>query len=110
MPTFMILGHFTDETARSFAARPVVQSAKKIVEDLQALAEETPLGGALQHIFFTSGEHDMVVVLDMPTQRKAVAYGFAMTRMLGVRVTTVPAFDATGLDEVIGDSSKVDGA
>ena len=110
MPTFMILGRFTDETAASFAARPPVQSAADIAQKLGDLAHDAPLNGSLAHLFFTAGEHELVVVLDMPNQRQAVAYALAMTRMLGVRTTTVPAFDATDFAGVIDDSSKVDGA
>jgi uncharacterized protein with GYD domain len=110
MPTFMTLVRFTDETARSVAARPQTVSAQDVLQKLQDLAQEAELAGTLRHLFFTSGEYEMVLVTDMPSQRKAVAYGFAVTRMLNVRVTTFPAFDAGGMDEVIGDSSKVDGA
>ncbi len=110
MPTFMTFVRLTDETAESVAARPRLLSAQDVLQKLQDLAQEDTLEGTLRHLFFTSGEHEMVLVTDMPSQRKAVAYGYAVTRMLKVRVTTVPAFDATGMDEVIGDSSKVDGA
>ena len=110
MPTFMTFVRLTDETAESIAARPPSLSAADVLQQLQALAQEDTFGGNLKHLFFTSGEFEMVLVVDMPSQRKAVAYGYAVTRMLKVRVITVPAFDATGMDDVIGDSSKVDGA
>lgn len=109
MPHFMIHARFTDETAMTFAARPSVQSAQVLLQRLQDLAEESPLNGSLVHLFFTAGDHEMVLVVDMPSQRKAVAYALAMTRMLKVRTTTVPAFDATAMEEVIDDAGKVDG-
>ena len=109
MPTFMILGRFTDETAMSVAARPPVHTAGEIYQQLHDLAHEDPLDGSLQNLFFTAGEYEMVVVLDMPNQRQAVAYAFAITRMLGVRTITVPAFDASSMQGVFDDSSKVDG-
>jgi uncharacterized protein with GYD domain len=110
MPTYMILARFTDETATSFAARPAVQSAQELLDQLTDLAREEPLAGELQHLFFTTGEHDMVLVATFPRQRKAAAYALAMTRMIGVRTTTIAAFDATEMSEVIDDAIKVDGA
>ncbi len=110
MAKFMILAHFTDETAARFAARPATQSATAIHDALRELAAEATLGGVLEHLFFTAGEHDMVLVAEMPSQRKAVAYALAMTRMMGVRTRTVAAFEPAAMAGVIEDAAKVDGA
>ena len=58
-------------------------------------------------VSFTAGEPDMVLVLTMPEQKQAVAYAFAITRKLGVRTTTLPAFDPSEMEDVFHVAPKV---
>jgi uncharacterized protein with GYD domain len=51
----------------------------------------------------------MVLVLTMPEQKQAVAYAFAVTRKLGVRTTTLPAFDPSEMEDVFHLAPKVGG-
>ena len=113
MPTFMILARFTDETAMGFAEQAQHQTgplpAAKLFEALKALAREGDLDGRLEKLYFTAGDPDMVLVLRMPNQAQAVAYAFAITHRLGVRTTTLPAFDVPEMDDVIKVAPKVGG-
>jgi len=113
MPRYMILARFTDQTAMSFAAlvseQPPGKPAAKLLQALQDLAKEGELNGKLEQLFFTAGEPDMVLVLTMPEQKQAVAYAFAVTRKLGVRTTTLPAFDPSEMEDVFHLAPKVGG-
>jgi len=100
MPTYMLLARFTDKTAMAFADHASPKAASRIAAEVERLAGDPPLRGELEHLFFTAGDDELVLVLDMPTQEAAVAFSYALTHRFGVRTRLFPAFDPSQMERI----------
>jgi uncharacterized protein with GYD domain len=96
MATFVVLGNWTDEGART--AKETVNRTEKVRQQLQRL------GGEMKHVWWTMGSHDVVAVFEAPDDETATAMMVAVAGMGAVRTETLRAFDA---DEVTAILAKV---
>jgi uncharacterized protein with GYD domain len=114
MQTYMILARFTDKAAMAFADRAGADTARRMHDRLSEMAAHPRLGGRLDHLFVTTGEDELVLIISMPRQGAAVAFEYALTR-LGVRTRMVAALDVAALGDaleiayLVGDPNKIGG-
>src|SRR5260370_19296660 len=84
MPTFMCFLNWTDQGAKA------VKDAVARAEASKALIEG--LGGRLVCGYVTTGQYDVVLVVEMPNGNAMTKLAVALTSRGNVRTTTVRAF------------------
>jgi uncharacterized protein with GYD domain len=63
------------------------------------------LGGSLTQIFWTMGEYDVVGVLEAPDDESATAFALALSSQGNVRTSTMRAFDADEMRQILAKVS-----
>jgi len=94
MPRYIVLVDWTEQG---------VQAVEQTVDRLEqgsALAES--FGCKLEHAWWTQGSHDMVSVIDAPDEQAMVAYTLAVARLGNLRTTTLRAWNADEMREIVG--------
>ncbi len=80
-----------------------VQAVDQTVDRLEkgsALGES--FGCKLEHAWWTQGSHDMVIVIVAPDEQAMAAYALAVTRLGNLRMTTLRAWNADEMREIVG--------
>jgi uncharacterized protein with GYD domain len=96
MPTYIVLGSFTDQGIRSVKdttrrASAVREAAKKF-------------GASVRNLYWTLGAYDVVTVVDAPDDQSAAALLFSIGSQGNVRTQSLKAFEA---DEVEGILKRI---
>jgi uncharacterized protein with GYD domain len=94
MPRYIVLVDWTQEG---------VQAVEQTVDRLErgsALGES--FGCKLEHAWWTQGNHDMVSVIDAPDEQAMAAYILAVARAGNLRTTTLRAWTADEMREIVG--------
>lgn len=63
------------------------------------------VGGSVEANYWTLGDDDFIVIVDMPDQEAAVAASLAVAASGAVHLTTTPLLSAADLDEVVSRSA-----
>ncbi len=63
-------------------------------------------GGNLKQIYWTMGAYDLVGVLEAPDDESATAYALALSSLGNVRTTTMRAFDAAEMREIVAKAAR----
>jgi uncharacterized protein with GYD domain len=94
MPTFILLGSFTDQGIRTIKDTPKrVEAVKKIGKQL---------GVTVTQMFWTLGQYDIVAVLESPDDAAITAFGLSVGKIGNVRTQTLRAYDASALKAILG--------
>lgn len=93
MPTFVSLVDFTEKGIHDF------KDTLSRSEAAERLAEK--FGGSIQQIYWTMGQHDLVVVVDMPDEESATAFMLSIASQGNIRTHTMRAFDAQAMQRII---------
>jgi uncharacterized protein with GYD domain len=93
MPRYVLLVDWTDQG---------VQAVEQTVDRLEQGTElgET-FGCKLEQVWWTQGGHDMLSVIDAPDEQAMVAYTLALVRLGNVRTTTLRAWTADEMREIL---------
>ena len=94
MPTFIVLGSFTDQGIRN------VRDAPKRDEAVQAMAKKA--GVSMKEVYYTLGEYDFVSILESPDDESMTALGLAVGALGNVRTRTLRAFSGAELKTILG--------
>jgi uncharacterized protein with GYD domain len=94
MAKYILLINWTEKGLKE------VKDSPKRADKARALAKK--LGGDMQQLYMTMGSHDLVAVLELPSDEAAAT--FALTSAGGghIRTTTLKAFDEAGYRKIIG--------
>jgi uncharacterized protein with GYD domain len=93
MPTYIMLGNWTDQGVRAIAdSARRVDAAKKLL---------TEMGGNWKSFFMTMGAHDVVVVFEAPDDAVAVRFALKLGQAGSLRTSTLKAFPEQAYREVI---------
>jgi len=84
MPHFMCFLNWTDQGAKS------VKDGAKRFEDAKSLA--AGLGGRIVAAYVTTGQYDVVHILEMPNGDAMTKYSMAVSSRGSARTTTVRAY------------------
>jgi uncharacterized protein with GYD domain len=94
MPMYVSLLTWTDQGVRNF--RDTVQRA----EDFRTMVRQA--GGQVREMLWTMGGYDLVTILEAPDHETATAVLLRVASLGNVRTTSLPAFNADQMTDIIG--------
>jgi len=98
MPNYIGLISWTDQGIKAYA---------NTVDRAEAAAQlATKFGGNLKQIYWTMGAYDLVSVFEAPDDESATAWALALSSLGNVRTTTLRAFDATEMREIVNKAAS----
>jgi uncharacterized protein with GYD domain len=90
MATYLMFGSYSPESVRRISA--------KRTDDTKELIEKH--GGKLTAAYAMLGEKDLLLIVDFPTTEQAMKTSVALSRMLGIGFSTVPAVNVETFDKL----------
>ena len=96
MPTFILLGNFTDQGIRT------IEDTPKRVSAVKELGKKH--GVTVTEMYWTLGQYDIVAVLEATDDTAITAFGLSVGKIGNVRTQTLRAYSA---DDMKGILSKV---
>jgi uncharacterized protein with GYD domain len=94
MATYVVLANWTDQGIQNF--RETVDRADAANEAIGRF------GGSFKDLYWTVGPYDIVGIAELPDDESATAFALALGSQGNVRTTTMRAFDADGMRDIIG--------
>jgi|SRR5215813_1095802 len=94
MPTYIMLGSWTDQ-----GIRHVRESPERLDAARQLCRQH---GAEITHFYMTFGAHDMVVVIDAPNDEAFARLAVSIAKGGNIRTTTLKAFDEDQYRRIIG--------
>ena len=94
MPTYIVLGNFTDQGIRNIKDSPkrasaVKEGAKKV-------------GASVKSLYWTLGAYDVALVVDAPDDQSVAALLFSIGSLGNVRTQSLKAFEADEVERILG--------
>jgi uncharacterized protein with GYD domain len=97
MPIYVGLGNWTDQGTKDF--RGAVQRANTFREAVNQA------GGRVRELVWTMGAYDFIAVLEAPDDETAAVLVLRVAAAGNVRTTTMRAFDAEQMTDIIARTS-----
>ena len=97
MATFIALIDYTEQGVRSIQESP--QRAAAFVEQAKQM------GVTVKDLYWTTGGHDGVLILEAPDDRAASALVLSLVRAGNVRTQTLRAYDRAEMKEILARTS-----
>jgi uncharacterized protein with GYD domain len=97
MPTYILLGNFTDQGIRN------VKDTTKRAEAVRALAKKAKV--TVKDMFWTMGRYDVVAILDAPDEATVATLGLSIGAAGNVRMQTLRAFTEAEIGPILGKVS-----
>jgi uncharacterized protein with GYD domain len=94
MPTYIILGSFTDQGVRN------VKDTTKRASAVKEAAKK--FGASVKNLYWTLGAYDVVTVVDAPDDESVTALLFSIGSLGNVRTHSLKAFEADEVDRILG--------
>ena len=91
MATYVMFGKYSLESVKAISAK----------RSTQALALVKKYGGELKSGYSLLGKVDIVMVVDLPDNGRAIQLSAALTKLLGVSFTTSPAVTFEEFDKLM---------
>jgi uncharacterized protein with GYD domain len=93
MPTYIVLGQFTDQGVR--AVKDTTKRANAFKETAKTL------GASVKSLYWTIGRYDIASVVEAPDDETAATLLFGLGRLGNVRTQTLRAFEADEVDRML---------
>ena len=93
MPTYIVLGQFTDQGIRN------VKDTSKRADAAKELAKK--LGATVRDLYWTIGRYDVVLILEAPDDETMVAFGLSSGKLGNVRTETLRAFSQAEINQIL---------
>jgi uncharacterized protein with GYD domain len=94
MPTYVLLGNFTDQGIRTIKDTP------KRVAGVKELGKKH--GVSVTQMYWTLGQYDIVAVLEAPDDVAITAFGLSVGKLGNVRTQTLRAYSADDMKGILG--------
>lgn len=94
MPTYIVLGQFTDQGIRS------VRDTTKRASAVRDAAKK--FGASVTSLYWTLGAFDVVTVVEAPDDESIAALLFSIGSLGNVRTQSLKAFEAGEVDRILG--------
>ena len=94
MPTYIVLGEFTDQGIRN------VKDSPKRAEAMKAMGKKT--GVTVKEVYWTLGKYDVVTVVDAPDDTAVTALLLSLGGLGNVRTHCLRAFNAEEMGKILG--------
>ncbi len=93
MPTYIMLGNWTDQGAQKVKESPRrVDAAKRSLVDM---------GGEFKALYMTMGDYDLVAIYEAPDDAVAARFTLLLGQLGAVRTRTMKAFPEAAFREII---------
>ncbi len=96
MPKFLWQVSYTAQGAKGLLSESATSRRKSV----EGLVEG--LGGSVDSWNYCFGEHDIVIIADLPNNTAAAALSLAVSASGAARITTTPLFDQSEMDAAAG--------
>jgi len=96
MPKYLVEGAYTDEGLKGL----IKDKASGRVTAVQTAAQS--LGGKLDVIYYTFGDTDLILILDLPDNASIAAFAIAAASTGLIRVKTRPLLTVEEVDKAVG--------
>jgi uncharacterized protein with GYD domain len=94
VPTYIVLGQFTDQGIRN------VKDSPKRAEAMRAMATRT--GVTVKDVYWTLGQYDIVTVVDAPDDTAVTAMLLSKGSLGNVRTHCLRAFNVEEMGKILG--------
>jgi uncharacterized protein with GYD domain len=94
MPTYIMLGQFTDQGIRN------VKDTTKRAEALKEMAKK--VGATVKEVYWTLGAYDVASVVEAPDDMSATALFLSVGALGNVRTQTLRAYSPEEMGRVLG--------
>jgi uncharacterized protein with GYD domain len=94
MPTYLMLGQFTDQGIRN------VKESPKRAEALKEMAKKG--GVTVKEIYWTQGAYDVAAVVDAPDDASVTALFLSVGALGNVRTQTLRAYTSEEMGRILG--------
>lgn len=94
MPTYIVLGQFTDQGVRS------VKDTTKRAEAFKEMASKA--GATVKEVYWTLGHYDLVTIVEAPDDVSATALFLSAGALGNIRTQSLRAFSADEMGRVLG--------
>lgn len=93
MPTYILLGSWTEQGVRNAKDSPKrLDAAKKLLKDM---------GGDVRAFYLTMGEYDMAAIYEAPDDAVAARFSIQLAMQGSLRARTLKAFPEAAFREII---------
>jgi uncharacterized protein with GYD domain len=92
MATYLLFGKYSQKSIQKISAART--------EEALALIKEK--GGEYKAGYALLGEHDVLIVVDLPGIEQAIQVSVGLAKMLGIAFTTAPAVSMKKFDKLVG--------
>jgi uncharacterized protein with GYD domain len=93
MPTYIVLGTFTDQGVRN------VKDTTKRAEAVRQAARK--LGVTVKDVYWTLGQYDVAAIVDAPDEASVTALGLSIGASGNARTQTLRAFSAEEIGQIL---------
>ncbi len=93
MPTYIVLGQFTEQGIRK------VKDTSKRADAAKVLAKK--LGAKVLDLYWTIGRYDVALILEAPDDETMVAFGLSSGKLGNVRTETLRAFTQSEINKIL---------
>jgi uncharacterized protein with GYD domain len=93
MATYIMLASFTDQGIRN------IKDTTKRADAFKKLAKS--MGASVKEIYWTLGQYDIVVVIEVQDDAVITALGLAVAKSGNVRTQTLRAFSQANMDAIL---------
>lgn len=94
MPTYIVLGNFTDQGIR--AVKDTTKRASAVRESAKKF------GASVRDLYWTLGAYDVVTVVDAPDDESITALLFSIGSLGNVRTQSLKAFEGDDVERILG--------
>ncbi len=91
MATYLMFGKYSPDSAKSISPRRTTQARDLIKKN----------GGEFKTGYALLGDIDLVLVVDLPDTERAMQTSAALTKLLGISITTAPAVMVEQFDKLM---------
>ena len=93
MATYFMFGNYSHDSIKKISSRRTDETRELIERH----------GGKLSAGYALLGEKDLVLIVDMPNTEQAMKTSVALSKMLGVGFSTLPAVSVETFDKITED-------
>ena len=94
MPTYIVLGQFTDQGIRN------VKETTKRAQALKDMAKK--FGATVNAVYWTLGQYDIATIVDAPDDTSVNALLLSIGALGNVRTQTLRAFSTDEMGQILG--------
>jgi uncharacterized protein with GYD domain len=92
MATYLMFGKYSPDSAKAISPKRTAQATDLIKKH----------GGEFKTGYALLGDIDLVLVVELPDTERAMQTSAALTKLLGISITTAPAVMVEDFDKLMG--------